>query len=431
MAARVVITGLGPVSPIGIGKEQFWDALMRGRSGARRINFDDAEMDQYKSQVGCPIEDFSLENIIEKSKDTRHMGRTSEFALAATKIALEDAGFDLSYHVDDMSVGRYTISGLNPEEIGVILGVSAENMDLCEKWHRSFIKHNGPRRVSPFALPYIQICAAVVCVTLKYGINGSAASVSTACASSNHAMIAAYKQILLGEEKVFVTGGADACLTPYVFGGFTVLNAMSKRNDDPERASRPFDKDRDGFVMGEGSGVLVLEELNHALERGAHIYCEVTGYGTTSDAYHITAPDPGGEVQAQAITKALNRANCEPEEIDYINAHGTSTPLNDKTETTAIKKALGRAASDIPISSTKSMTGHLIGAAGGIEAIATALTIEHGKIHPTINLENPDDECDLDYVPGSPRTKDVKKTLSNSFGFGGQNATILLQRFEP
>ena len=205
---------------------------------------------------------------------------------------------------------------------------------------------------------------------------------------------------------------------------------MSKRNEDPERASRPFDRDRDGFVMGEGAGILIFEELEHALDRGAHIYCEMTGYGTTSDAYHITAPDPDGDVQAQAISKALNRAGCSPEDIDYINAHGTSTPLNDKTESTAIKKALGNAAFGIPISSTKSMTGHLIGAAGGIEAIATALTIENQRIHPTANLENPDPECDLDYVPGNPREAEVKKALSNSFGFGGQNATILFERFE-
>lgn len=430
MEKRVVITGLGPVTPIGIGKETFWNSLIDGRSGARRLDFEGTDMEQYKSQVGCPIDGFEITDLLEKSKDLRHPGRTSLFALAGTKAALDDAGFKMNYGVDELSIGRYTIPDLESDKVGVILGVSAENMDLVEKWHENFIKHQGPRRISPFALPYIQICAAVVCVTMKYGITGSAASISTACASSNHAMIAAYKQIYLGEEKVVVTGGADACITPYVFGGFNVLSAMSKRNEDPERASRPFDLDRDGFVMGEGAGILIFEELEHALDRGAHIYCEMTGYGTTSDAYHITAPDPDGDVQAYAITKALKRAGCSPDEIDYINAHGTATPLNDKTETTAIKKALGDAAFGIPISSTKSMTGHLIGAAGGIEAIATALTIENQRIHPTANLENPDPECDLDYVPGKPREAEVKKALSNSFGFGGQNATILLERFE-
>jgi 3-oxoacyl-[acyl-carrier-protein] synthase II len=303
-------------------------------------------------------------------------------------------------------------------------------MDLAEKWFRNFLRHDGPKRVSPFALPHAIVSSVPVCVSIKYGLKGTSFVVPSACASSNHALIEAYKQILLGDEKVIISGGAEACITPFVFGGFDALNAMSKRNDEPEKASRPFDKDRDGFVMGEGAGIVILEELNHALDRGAHIYCELTGYGTTSDAYHITAPDPDAEMQAKAMKEALKRAGSAPEEIDYINAHGTSTPMNDVTETVAIKKALGKQAYNIPISSTKSMTGHLIGGAGGIETVATALTIERKVIPATINLETPGEECDLNYVPTKAIERPVQKAISNGFGFGGLNAVILLERFE-
>ena len=429
MQRRVVITGLGPVTPIGTGKEAFWRSLMSGRSGAKRIRFEDCDMDQFDSQVACPIEDFSLANFIDKSKDFKYFGRTSEFALAGTKLALDDAGFALKAIDKEKGQKGYILEGLNTGEIGAILGVGSQNMDLCEKWFRRFIKNNGPKRVSPFALPHIQICSVAVNVTIRFGIKGMAGNVSTACASSNHAIIEAYKQILTGNEKIMVTGGADACITPYVFGGFVALNAMSKRNEDPKSASRPFDKDRDGFVMGEGSGIVILEELVHALDRGAHIYCEMTGYGATSDAYHITVPAPDPDMQAKAMTDTLKRAKVFPEEIDYINAHGTSTPLNDPIETSAIKKAFGKYAYAIPISSTKSMAGHLIGASGGIETIATTLMIEKGRIHPTINLENPGEGCDLDYVPNKAINKTIHKAINNSFGFGGQNASILLERY--
>ena len=292
MRKRVVITGLGPVTPIGIGKAAFWESLMAGKSGAKKIQFEGCEMDQYASQIACPIDDFSLTDFMHKNKDFRYLGRTSGFAMAATRLALEDAGFALDAIERDKGHRTYAVKGVDPGSMGVILGIGAQNMDLCEKWHRQFLKHNGPKRVSPFALPHVQICAVPVNVTMAFGIKGIACSVSTACASSNHAVIEAYKHILLGEEKIMVTGGADACITPYVFGGFVSMNAMSKRNDDPEKASRPFDRDRDGFVMGEGAGIVILEELNHALDRGAHIYCELSGYGATSDAYHIAAPDP-------------------------------------------------------------------------------------------------------------------------------------------
>lgn len=427
----MVITGLGPITPIGTGKEAFWKSLMAGKSGAKMIQFEGCEMDQYASQIACPVDGFSLTDFMHRNKDFRYLGRTSEFAMAATRIALEDAGFTLDAIEREKGRRTYGVKDVNPGSMGVILGIGAQNMDLCEKWHRQFLKYNGPKRVSPFALPHVQICSVPVNVTMAFGIKGIACSVSTACASANHAIIEAYKQILLGEEKIMVTGGADACITPFVFGGFVSMNAMSRRNDEPEKASRPFDRDRDGFVMGEGSGIIILEELDHALDRGAHIYCELSGYGATSDAYHIAAPDPEPEMQAQAMKDAMKRARVVPEEIDYINAHGTSTALNDPAETLAIKKALGKAAETVPISSTKSMTGHLIGASGGIETIATALMIEKGSIHATINLENPGEGCDLFYVPQKPIRKDISKAINNSFGFGGQNASLLLNRYDP
>jgi 3-oxoacyl-[acyl-carrier-protein] synthase II len=387
MKKRVVITGLGPVTPIGHGKEDYWNALLRGKSGGKRINFEGVDMEQYASQVACPIENFALADFVERSKDQKYLGRTSAF-------------------------------------------VGVENMDITEKSHVKFLEHRGPKRISPFALPHVQIGAVPANVSKNYCLKGTTFNVATACASAVHATIEAYKQILLGEETVMVAGGADACITPYVFGGFVALRAMSKRNDEPEKASRPFDRDRDGFVMGEGSGIIILEELNHALERGAPIYCELTGFGATSDAYHITAPDPNADMQAKALKDALQTAGALPEELDYINAHGTSTPLNDPTETLAIKKALGDHAYKVPISSTKSMTGHLIGGSGGIEVIATALAIHRGKIHPTINFENPGEGCDLNYVPNQPVEKSIRKALKNSFAFGGQNAAIILEKYE-
>ncbi len=430
MKKRIVITGLGPVTPIGIGKEAFWDSLISGKSGAGPVHFEGLDMEQYTSKIACSIENFSLTDYIERGKDNRYLGRTSQFAIAGAKLALQDAGFTLEPVVVEKGPNTYAVKGENPSAIGVILGVGSQNMDLCEKTFYRFIKSNGPRKISPFALPHTQICAVAVNVTVKFGIMGLAFNVSTACASSNHAIMEGYKQLLLGEEKVILTGGADACITPFVFGGFVALHAMSTRNDEPEKASRPFDKDRDGFVMGEGAGIVILEELEHALERGARIYCEVTGYGATSDAHHITVPDPNGEMQARCMQDALRRGGAAPEEIDYINAHGTSTQLNDPVETAAIKKALGKHAYHIPINSTKSMAGHLIGASGGIEAIATTLSFERNKIHPTINLDHPADGCDLDYVPNQAREKTIQKALSNSFGFGGQNACILLERYE-
>ncbi|MCP4666743.1 MAG: beta-ketoacyl-ACP synthase II, partial [Deltaproteobacteria bacterium] len=393
MKRRVVITGVGPVTPIGIGKADYWSSLINGKSGAKEIHFEGFDMDQYASKIACPIDDFSLGDLIKKSKDLKYLGRTTQFALAGSKLALEDAGFEVEFVEKGGGQGDYITKGIDPEKTGVILGVGAQCMDLCEKTQNKLLEHKGPRRVSPFALPHTMINAIPVNVSKKFSMKGACLEVSSACASAVHAFIEAYKQILFGDEDMMVTGGAEACITPLVFGGFVSLNAMSRRNDAPEKASRPFDKDRDGFVMGEGAGIIIIEELAHALDRGARIYCEITGYGSTSDAYHIVAPDPGAAMQAKAMGNALRTAGASPEEVDYINAHGTSTPLNDPIETLAIKKAFGNAAYSIPVSSTKSMTGHLIGASGGVELIATALMIHQGKIHPTINLETPGEGC--------------------------------------
>lgn len=429
MKRRVVITGVGPISPIGVGKEAYWDALLSGKSGAKPIAFKECDMEQYASRIACPIEKFSLGDFLERTKEARYLGRTSQFALAGAKLALEDAGFSLELLEGHIGRADYRIRGVDPVEIGTILGVGVENMDICEKYHKRFLKCHGPSKISPFALPHIQIGSVPGNVSKKFSVKGTTMDISTACASAIHAIIVAYKQILMGEEKIIITGGADACITPYVYGGFDAMGAMSKRNEAPEKASRPFDKDRDGFVLGEGAGVVILEELTHALDRGAPIYTEMTGFGCTSDAYHITAPDPSAEMQAKAIRDALKKAGLRPEEVDYINAHGTSTRLNDSAETLAIKKALGRHAYQIPISSTKSMTGHLMGGSGGVEVIATALMIEKEVIHPTINLEKPDEECDLDYVPNEPLRRPIQRSVKSSFAFGGQNAAIVLEKY--
>lgn len=429
MKKRVVITGLGPVTPIGIGKEDYWSSLASGKSGAKRIHFEGYDMDQYSTKIACPVDTFALGDLIKKSKELKYLGRTSQFAVGGTKLALEDAGYEMEFIEKGKGLGDYITKGINPEKAGVILGVGAQSMDICEKTQTRLMEHRGPKRISPFSLPYTMINAVPVNVSKKFGIKGACLDISSACASASHAFIEAYKHILFGEEDMMVTGGADACITPLVFGGFVSLNAMSRRNEEPEKASRPFDRDRDGFVMGEGAGIIIIEELTHALDRGARIYCEIKGYGSTSDAYHIVAPDPDADMQAKAMKDALRTGGASPEEVDYINAHGTSTPLNDPIETLAIKKAFGDDAYGIPVSSTKSMTGHLIGASGGIELIATALMIKRGKIHPTINLEAPGDSCDLDYVPNHVVEKPIQRAIKNSFGFGGQNASILLERY--
>ncbi len=424
---RVVVTGIGPVTPVGIGKESYWESLVHGKTAFKRIVFPDRDMSQYRCQIGAPLDTFDLFQFIQKTKHARYLGRTSQFAIAGTYLALKDAGFELEINHDDK--GQYQVMGVDSFQIGVILGVGVEAMDLLERYHERFLSR-GPRGISPFALPNIYLSAITSHITEFFTLRGTSFAVSTACASATHAMINSFLQIQGGQEDLMVTGGTDACITPYVFGGFDVLRAMSTRNHEPHKASRPFDRERDGFVMGEGSGVLVLEELKHALKRGAHIYGEVIGFGMTADAYHLTEPDPDGKALSKAIQGALQVGGVRPEEVDYINPHGTSTPLNDKGETKVIKDVFGKQAYRIPVSSTKSITGHLMGAAGGIEAISVLLSIETGIIHPTLNYEFPDPDCDLDYVPNEARKKDVRIGLSVSAGFGGVNSAILLKRFE-
>lgn len=427
---RVVITGIGPVTPVGIGKGAYWESLVSGKTAFRRIKFPNLDMNQYRCQIAAPIDGFDFGQYVERTKHSRHFGRTSQFAIVATKLALEDAGIEVQKEGDThQKRGEYRLKDINPFEIGVILGIGAESMDLMEHYHERFLT-KGPRGISPFALPNIYLSSITSQVAQYFSLRGTAFAVSTACASATHAMINSFLQIQGGRETLMITGGADACITPYTFGGFDVLRAMSTRNEDPERACRPFDRERDGFVMGEGAGVLIFEELEHAQKRGAHIYGEVVGFGMTADAFHPTEPDPNAEALGKAVKDALQSAEIRPEEVDYINPHGTSTPLNDKVETKMLKEVFGEKAYSIPISSTKSITGHLMGASGGVEAMAVLLAIEKGYIHPTLNYEYPDPECDLDYVPNKGREKEVRVGLSISAGFGGVNSAVVIKKFE-
>lgn len=418
------------MTPVGIGKEAYWESLMTGKTAFRRIEFPNRDMSQYRCQIAAPIDGFEFGQYVEKTKHSKHFGRTSQFAIVATKLALEDAGIEVQQEEDSHKKGgEYRLKGIDPFEIGVILGIGVESMELMEYYHERFLT-KGPRGISPFALPNIYLSSVTSQVAQYFNLRGTAYAVSTACASATHAMINSFLQIQGGMESLMVTGGADACITPYTFGGFDALRAMSTRNDDPQRACRPFDRERDGFVMGEGAGVLIFEELEHARARGAHIYGEVMGFGMTADAFHPTEPDPEAEALTKAVRDALLIAEVRPEEVDYINPHGTSTPLNDKVETKMLKEVFGERAYKIPVSSTKSITGHLMGAAGGVEAMAVLLAMERGFIHPTLNYECPDPDCDLDYVPNKGREKEVRVGLSISAGFGGVNSAILIKKFE-
>ncbi len=430
----MVITGVGPVTPVGIGKENYWESLIQGRASFKRIEFPHCDMNQFRCQIAAPIETFDLSQYVARSKHSKHFGRTSQFAIAAAKLAFDDAGIECQRDEERSSGGHepkneYRLKGIDPFRIGVILGVSVECMEILEHYHTRFLS-KGPRGISPFALPNIYLSAITSHIAQYFNIKGTSFALSTACASATHAMANSFLQIKGGMEDLVVTGGADACITPYVFSGFDILRAMSTRNEEPQKACRPFDRDRDGFVMGEGAGLLIFEELEHARQRDAHIYGEVIGFGMTADAFHLTEPDPDGKSLGKAVRDALQMGGVSPEEVDYINPHGTSTPLNDKVETKMIKDVFGKKAYEIPISSTKSITGHLLGAAGGVEAIAMILSLERGIIHPTLNYEFPDPECDLDYVPKEARRKDVRLALSISAGFGGVNSTILFKKFE-
>ncbi len=409
---RVVITGMGVVSPVGIGLDEFWSALTAGISGIGTITkFDPSE---YNSKIAGEVKNFNPTDYIEK-KEARRMDKFAQFAVAATDMAIKDAGLDLEKE--------------KRERIGVIIGSGIGGMETL--WEQAQVLLNrGPGRVSPFFVPMMIANMGAGQMAITYGLRGPNITSVTACASSNNAIGDAYKLLQRGDADVMITGGTEAPIIPLSIAGFCSMKALSTRNEEPQKASRPFDANRDGFVMGEGAGILILETLEHALERGAEIYAEVVGYGSTCDAYHITAPDPEGAGAARAIKMALEDADLSIEEVDYINAHGTSTPLNDKLETMAIKRVFGDYAYNIPISSTKSMTGHLLGAAGGVEAVACVQTIASGVIHPTINYETPDPECDLDYVPNEARKKDVRVALSNSLGFGGHNVTIVFKKYE-
>jgi 3-oxoacyl-[acyl-carrier-protein] synthase II len=411
MTRRVMITGLGAVSPIGNDVPTMWRNALAGRSGAGPITQFDAS--GYKTQFACEVKDFDASPLLGK-KEARRLDRFAQLAVSAAKQALDDSGLPVT-----------------PESswrCGVYIGTGIGGIGTLEDEIRLLVA-KGSDRVSPFLVPMMLPDMAAAQVAIRFGLRGPNMAVVTACASGNNAIGDAAECIRRDTADVMLAGGAESAITPISIAGFANMTAISSNNADPLHASRPFDKQRDGFVVGEGAAVLVLEELEHALARGAKIYGELIGYGSTADAHHITAPQETGAGAAQAMRVALKQANIQPHQIDYINAHGTSTPLNDKSETAAIKTALGEAAYNIPISSTKSMTGHLLGAAGAVEAVFCAKVIEEGIIPPTINYEHPDPECDLDYVPNTARRKPVNVVMSNSFGFGGHNAVVIFSRY--
>ncbi|MBE3587197.1 MAG: beta-ketoacyl-ACP synthase II [Thermoanaerobacteraceae bacterium] len=411
MHNRVVVTGLGVISPVGTGVEPFWSNLTAGKSGVGLITRFDASA--YSTRFAAEVKDFDPARYIDK-KEARRMDRFTQFALAAAGMALEDAGLDLEQ--------------VDRDRVGVILGSGIGGIETLEEQHQVLLTR-GPGRISPFFIPMMIANMGAGQIAIAYRLRGCNLTTTSACASSAHAVGDAFRVLQRGEADVMITGGSEAPITPLAVAGFCSMKALSTRNDEPEKASRPFDAGRDGFVIAEGAAILILETLEHAVKRGARIYAEVAGYGTSCDAYHITAPDPEGGGAALSMRLALLDAGVAPETVDYINAHGTSTPLGDKLETAAIKQVFGDHAQKLAVSSTKSMTGHLLGAAGGLEAVACVLAIDRGVIPPTINYEEPDPECDLDYVPNRSREFPVKTALSNSFGFGGHNATLLFRKF--
>jgi len=409
---RVVITGLGAITPVGNTAELFWQSLLAGQSGIGMITRFDAT--DYDAKIAGEVKGFEPTEFIDK-KEARRMDRFTQFAIAASKMALVDSGMDLEK--EDRS------------RIGVFVGSGIGGMDTLHDQYKNLFE-KGPNRVSPFFIPMMIANMAAGQVSIAFGLQGPSSCVVTACATGTNCIGDAMKVIQRGDADVMVAGGTEAAISPAGMAGFCSMKALSTRNDAPEKASRPFEKDRDGFVMGEGSGVVVLESLEHALARGARIYAELAGYGTNADAYHVTAPAPEGAQAARCMALAIKDAGLELADIDYINAHGTSTPLNDKNETLGIKALFGDQAKNLAVSSIKSMTGHLLGAAGGIECVATVLTVVNDMMPPTINYDTPDPELDLDYVPHKARAKVVRAALSNSFGFGGHNATLLVKKFE-
>lgn len=410
MKRRVVVTGLGVISPVGNNKEEFWSSLVNGKSGVGPLTSFDCK--DYDSRIAGEVKNFIAHPFIPK-KELRRMEKFVQFAVTAAKNAVDDSGLDISKE--------------DPFKIGVLVGSGIGSLRIIEEQHKVILER-GPSRITPFLIPMLIVNMASGHISIMFNIKGPNSCTTTACAAGTHALGDAFRIIQNGDADVMISGGTESCITTLGIGGFCALKALSTRNDAPERASRPFDKERDGFVMAEGAGLIVLEEFEHAKKRNARIYSEVVGFGMSGDGYHMTAPDPSAEGPARCMKVALEDASLNPEDIDYINAHGTSTLLNDKVETLAIKKAFKGHANKVSISSTKSVTGHLLGAAGGVEFVACCLAVKDDIIPPTINYENPDPDCDLDYVPNEARKIKVNVAISNSLGFGGHNATICIKK---
>jgi len=408
---RVVVTGLGIISPLGIGIKENWQALCEGRSGIGPITrFDTTE---YETKIAGEVKNFDPTSFLDR-KEARKMDPFIHYALAAGIMAMEDS--------------HLKIDQSNAERVGVLVGAGLGGLTTIEKYHSILLK-DGPKKISPFFIPMLIVNLAPGQISIFFGAKGPNSSVVTACATGNHSIGEAYKIIQRGDADAMIAGGAESTITPLAIGGFNAMKALSTRNEEPQKASRPFEKDRDGFVIAEGAGILILEELSHAVKRNATIHAEIIGYGCNADAYHIAAPSPNGEGAARCMEIALNDAGIPCSEVDYVNAHGTSTPLNDLAETIAMKTVFKEQVKKLMVSSTKSMTGHLLGASGGVEAVFTILTIKEGIVPPTINYEVPDPECDLDYVPNVARKAKVRVAMSNSFGFGGTNAALVFKEF--
>jgi len=407
---RVVISGMGVISPVGNDLESFWESLKAGRSGITRYTAFDSE--KFDSKIAGEVRGFEPARYFKTPKDVKRTDRYTQLAVAAAKMSLDDSGLDLA--------------STDLDRAGVMIGSGVGGLQTMED-QVTKMALKGPDRTSPFMIPMMISNMASGFISMEHGLRGPNMAIVTACATANHCMGEAWRIIKFGDADVMLTGGSEACIVPVGIAGFCAMRALSTRNDEPERASRPFDKDRDGFVMGEGAGAIILEEYEHAKKRGAKIYCELAGYGLTADAYHMSAPLPGGEGASRCMGMAMKHAKVNPEDIDYINAHGTSTPVGDICETKAVKHAFGEHAKGLLVSSTKSMTGHLLGAAGAVEMAASVLAMRDGIIPPTINLDNPDPECDLDYVPHRAREKKVKVAISNSFGFGGHNSSVVIK----
>jgi 3-oxoacyl-[acyl-carrier-protein] synthase II len=411
MNRRVVITGLGAVTPVGGNLKEYWSGLLEGKSGIGKITrFDTSD---YSVEIAGEVKDFTPEERIHP-KELRRMDRFAQFSLISSLEAIENSGIDLKKE--------------NVNRVGVLIGSGIGGLETWEREYRKLLE-NGPSRVSPFLIPMMMMNSASGYVSMHMGCKGPNFASASACASSAHTIGEAFRIIERGDADVMITGGAEATITPLAVAGFTNMKALSRRNSEPQRASRPFDRERDGFVLGEGAGICILEDLERAMKRKAEIYGEIIGFGLTADAYHITAPSPGGEGAARAMKMALEQAKVNGDGVDYINAHGTSTPLNDKLETEAIKSVFNNHASSLSISSTKSMTGHLLGGAGAIEFIVATMAVKEDRVPPTINYENPDPECDLDYVPNSAREISVRTALSNALGFGGHNVVLAVKKF--